>query len=163
MVDYLVLSDTWQYGWVLVLRDTWLYGWVLVLSDTWLYGWVLSFERYMAVWISTFFCAINGCLVEYLVLSDTSLYGWVLSFERYMAVWMSTQFQDVARHQCVICFRIFIGTYCLYHKRSEVTSQKNGLLGIYCVILHSCRKYFVTYVQLLLYRMFCMYCYEQKY
>jgi hypothetical protein len=54
-----------------------------------------------------------------------------------LAVWLSTQFRDVARHQWIICFRIFVGTYCLYHDGSDITSQKNGLLEYYHTLFYT--------------------------
>jgi hypothetical protein len=62
-----------------------------------------------------------------------------------VAVWLSTQFRDVDRHQWVNCFRTFVGKYCLYHKGSEVTSQKNGLLEYYRILFPTFQKYFITF------------------
>jgi len=73
------------------------------------------------------------------------------------------EWKYAARHQWVIRFGIFVGTYCLYHKETEVKSQKNELLGIYCVLIRACRKYFIIYVNPFLNRKFYVYCYEQKY
>jgi len=55
------------------------------------------------------------------------------------------QLRVAARHQRVIYYRTFLGTYWLYHEGTDITSQKNGLLEFYGILFDIFQNYFITF------------------
>ena len=82
----------------------------------------------------------NKLFVDLLHFNNVSL-----RFSRDCCCVFEFQFRVAARNQRMICFRIFLGTYRLYHEGSDVTSKKNGVLEYYRILFDTFQNYFIPY------------------